>query len=88
MSETQEYPTPTYLAERNPHIRDKDISFEEGPHIYTVLGDRGGYTSVTTWNHHHFAQFDADKIISNIFSSRFIIFIFIRHIMSFYQCCE
>ena len=66
MSETQEYPTPTYLAERNPHIRDKDISFEEGPHIYTVLGDRGGYTSVTTWNHHHFAQFDADKIIHNI----------------------
>lgn len=70
MSETQEYPTPTYLAERNPHIRDKDISFEEGPHIYTVLGDRGGYTSVTTWNHHHFAQFDADKIISNILNSK------------------
>ena len=65
-----EYPTPTYLAERNPHIRDKDISFEEGPHIYTVLGDRGGYTSVTTWNHHHFDQFNADKIISNILNSK------------------
>jgi len=57
---------PTYLAEINPHPRDKDISFEEGPHIYTVLGDRGGYTSVTTWNHHHFADFDADTTIRNI----------------------
>ena len=40
-----------YLATKNAHIRDKDITFEEGPHIYTVMGDRGGYTSVTTWNH-------------------------------------
>ena len=54
--EKVEYPVPTYLAELHPHPRDKDISFEEGPHIYTVLGDRGGYTSVTTWNHHHFEK--------------------------------
>ena len=64
--EKVEYPVPTYLAELHPHPRDKDISFEEGPHIYTVLGDRGGYTSVTTWNHHHFEKFDSNKIITNI----------------------
>lgn len=65
-----EYPVPTYLAKRHPHPRDKDISFEEGPHIYTVLGDRGGYTSVTTWNHRHFSQFDSTGIINNILKSK------------------
>ena len=73
MSESQsifENPVPTYLAEQNPHERDKDISFEEGPHIYTVLGDRGGYTSVTTWNHRHFSEFNSDKIITNILNSK------------------
>jgi hypothetical protein len=68
--EEVKYPVPTYLAELHPHPRDKDISFEEGPHIYTVLGDRGGYTSVTTWNHHHFEKFDSDKIINNILKSK------------------
>jgi CRISPR/Cas system-associated exonuclease Cas4 (RecB family) len=62
--------TPNYLAVLNAHPRDKDISFEEGPHIYTVCGDRGGYTSVTTWNHHHFSDFDADATISNILRSK------------------
>ena len=73
MSESQsifENPVPTYLAEQNPHERDKDISFEEGPHIYTVLGDRGGYTSVTTWNHQHFSEFNSDKIITNILNGK------------------
>ncbi len=59
-----------YLATKNAHIRDKDISFEEGPHVYTVLGDRGGYTSVTTWNHHHFAEFDPDSIIDKMMKSK------------------
>lgn len=68
--EKVEYPVPTYLAELHPHPRDNDISFEEGPHIYTVLGDRGGYTSVTTWNHHHFEKFNSDKIINNILKSK------------------
>lgn len=57
---------PTYLAKQNPHIRDEDISFEEGPHIYTVKGNRGGYTSVTTWNHRHFSKFDANAIIDKM----------------------
>lgn len=64
------YGTLRYLATKNAHIRDKDISFEEGPHVYTVLGDRGGYTSVTTWNHHHFADFDADLIIDKMMKSK------------------
>ena len=60
--------TPTLLATRNAHPRDKFITFDEGPHIYTVHGEQG-YTSVTTWNHSHFPKFDQDKIIDNILNS-------------------
>ena len=63
-------PTPTFLAKKNHHERDDHISFEEGPHIYTVLGDRGGYTSVTTWNHSHFSHFNADKAIDSMMKSK------------------
>ena len=56
------------LAKKFPHPRDKDISFEEGPHIYTINGD-SNYTSVTTWNHSHFEEFDADKIIASMMKS-------------------
>lgn len=62
--------TPNYLALKNAHPRDADISFEEGPHIYTVCGDRGGYTSVTTLNHKHFAQFDSDAIIDKMMKNK------------------
>ena len=58
------------LAKRNAHPRDEHISFEEGPHIYTVLGRRNWTTSVTTWNHHHFAKFDADAIIDKMMMSK------------------
>jgi hypothetical protein len=57
---------PDFLALKNPHPRDEFISFEEGPHIYTVLGERGTYTSVTTWIHSHFSDFDADGIIDKM----------------------
>ncbi len=70
MTDLKTMEPPNYLAILNAHPRDKDISFEEGPHIYTVCGDRGGYTSVTTWNHHHFSDFDADGTITNIIRSR------------------
>ena len=53
-----------YLSGKNAHPRDEFITFEEGPHIYTVCGERGTYKSVTTWNHSHFSQFDADGIVS------------------------
>ena len=60
---------PTYLAEKNSHPRDKCITFDEGPHIYTINGD-SNYMSVTTWNHSHFSHFDADKIIDKMMMSR------------------
>lgn len=56
---------PTMLALKNPHERDAFISFDEGPHIYTVHGDTT-FTSVTTFIHSHFSHFDADKIIDNM----------------------
>jgi len=34
------------------------------------MGDRGGYTSVTTWVHKHFSHFNSDKIISKILKSK------------------
>jgi len=69
-TDTSTMEPPTYLANLNEHERDKNITFEEGPHIYTVCGDRGGFTSVTTWNHHHFSDFDADAVITNILNGR------------------
>ena len=57
-----------YLATKNTHERDQFILFDEGPHTYTVRGEQG-YTSVTTWNHHHFAKFDGIKIINGIVKS-------------------
>jgi ATP-dependent exoDNAse (exonuclease V) beta subunit len=61
--------TPNYLAILNAHPRDEFITFEEGPHIYTVCGERGTYTSVTTWNHHHFSKFDADAVIDKMLAN-------------------
>jgi len=59
---------PTYLAKLHPHERDTHISFDEGPHIYTIDGD-SGFMSVTTWNHSHFPHFNSDKIIKKMMSS-------------------
>lgn len=62
-----------YLANLHPHERDAFISFEESSHIYTIsvngIND-SGFTSVTTWNHQHFAEFNADEIISKMMNSR------------------
>ena len=69
MSAITEKITPTYLARLNAHPRDEFITFDEGPHIYTVHGEQG-YTSVTTWNHHHFSHFDADAIIDKMMAGR------------------
>ena len=60
---------PQYLAKKNPHSRDESITFDEGPHIYTIDGD-SDYMSVTTWNHSHFDHFDADKIIDKMMMGR------------------
>ena len=61
---------PSYLAKLNPHPRDDFITFDEGPHIYTIKGD-SGFTSVTTFNHAHFENFDSDKIIKGMMKSNF-----------------
>ena len=66
---TMSNPVPDYLAKKNPHERDAFITFDEGPHIYTVHGD-SSFTSVTTWNHGHFPHFDAEKILDNIMKSK------------------
>ena len=57
--------TNNFLAEKNHHSRDDNITFDEGPHIYTIDGD-SNYKSVTTWVHSNFEHFDADKIIDNM----------------------
>ena len=54
-----------FLSTKNHHLRDQNISFDEGPHIYTIDGD-SDYISVTTFVHSHFEHFDADKIIDNM----------------------
>ena len=54
-----------FLSTKNHHLRDQNISFDEGPHIYTIDGD-SDYKSVTTFVHSHFEHFDADKIIDNM----------------------
>jgi len=56
-----------FLAQQHPHARDSNISFEAGPHVYTIKGaEDKKFTSVTTWNHSLFAEFDADAIITNM----------------------
>ena len=52
------------------HIRrDSHITFDEGPHIYTIDGD-SGFTSVTTWNHSHFEKFNSDFVIDKMMKSK------------------
>ena len=58
-----------YLKDKNPHQLDDHITFEEGPHIYTIDGD-SGFTSVTTWNHTHFSEFNADLIIDKMMKGK------------------
>jgi len=60
-----------FLAQLNKHERDANISFEAGPHLYTIKGvDKSAFISVTTWNHSHFAHFDADLIITNMMKGK------------------
>ena len=58
-----------YLATINAHSRDKNITFQEEGHKYTVCGE-SDYTSVTTWIHSFIENFDADKIITNMMASK------------------
>jgi len=59
------------LSIRNSHPRDNNIRFFEEGHKYSILTDPDTvYTSVTTWNHSHFPQFNADTVIENIMKGR------------------
>lgn len=57
--------TNTYLQDINSHPSDKLVEFDEPTHVYTIEGKKG-YTSVTTWIHHHFSTFDSDAVSTNI----------------------
>ena len=58
-----------YLATINAHERDKYITFQEEGHKYTVDG-KTDYTSVTTWIHSLFQNFDSDRVIENMMKSK------------------
>lgn len=58
-----------YLANKNAYSRDKNITFEEKGHKYTVCGETD-YISVTTWIHTLFEEFNADNIITNMMNSK------------------
>lgn len=57
------------LCIRNAHPRDKHIRFFEEDHKYIIdLEPDVKYTSVTSWVHEHFENFDSDKIIKKMMS--------------------
>ena len=61
------------LKYKNPHARDARIAFDPIPHKYTIDGNTDpalAFTSVTTWNHAHFEQFDADAIITKMMAAK------------------
>lgn len=65
------------LKTLHPHPRDEDVSFYDPTHTYTITYTNADgeqvkdttFTSVTTWNHTHFKQFDADAIITKMMRS-------------------
>jgi len=58
------------LIKKNNHVRDNNIKFYEQGHKYSILSDpHSKYTSVTTWNHSHFAKFNADEVIKKMMKS-------------------
>jgi hypothetical protein len=59
-----------YLEILNVHPRDNRIEFFEDGHYYTIDGERGDYTSVTTKIHSMFPKFNADVIIDKMMNGR------------------
>ena len=59
------------LSVKNSHKRDIHIQFFEEGHKYVIdFEPNVKYTSVTTWNHKHFPEFDADAIIDSMMKGR------------------
>ena len=59
------------LAQLHPHPRDACITFDPGPHKYTIRTststcEHSNYVSVTTWNHSHFPTFDPDAVLAKM----------------------
>lgn len=63
---------PTHLANKNPHIRDKNIVFQDEGHIYTLTHKNVDHhpISVTTLIHKFFPHFDADKVIDKMMNGK------------------
>ena len=61
--------SPTYLAQLNPHEKDKFIEFHEEGHRYFIHGE-GGYTSITTLIGKLFEHFDANSIIDKMMNGK------------------
>ena len=60
----------TFLAQKNKHPKDDDISLDEATHTYTINGCSGRHMSVTRWIHSLFPSFDADAIIDKMMASK------------------
>lgn len=58
----------TKLSDINAHARDRNIFFDEAPHIYFIDG-KPANTSVTSLVHQYFPTFDADAIIDKMMNS-------------------
>jgi ATP-dependent exoDNAse (exonuclease V) beta subunit len=57
---------PTFLANKNPHTKDKDISFIEEGHKYFINGISEGLISTTSFVHQNFSHFDANIVADNL----------------------
>lgn len=64
----------TYLKEQNTHDRDLCIDFEEDTHTYTItipnVKVTNEFTSVTTFIHTLFSEFNSDKVIKKMRESK------------------
>jgi ATP-dependent exoDNAse (exonuclease V) beta subunit len=58
-----------FLETKNSHVRDKRIKFFERGHKYEI-DKKGGYMSVTTFNHSQFEKFNPDLVIQNMMQSK------------------
>lgn len=59
------------LSSCNAHERDQHIKFFEEGHKYVIDFEPDvKYTSVTTWNHKHFPEFNADDIIASMMKGK------------------
>jgi hypothetical protein len=56
----------TYLQEKNKHIRDSRIIFDENTHTYSIDGIKDKVISVTTLIHNFFPIFNADIVIEKM----------------------